>query len=130
MSKRQVVVAAFDLLVAGITGVAGLLWAARERLQNNLILENRSGQAIVILNVTTGGETAVFRDVPDGATRTAPFRITRDDGFALEGRLADGTACGGNFGYVTGGMSGQWARFVVRPSGEIDFQQCDYINQY
>lgn len=128
ISKRRIGFAVLVLLL--VVGVAGLLWAARGRLQNRLTVENRSGQAIALLRVTTGGETAVFRDLPDGAAATAPFRIQTDDHFAVEGRLEDGTGLGGNFGYVTNGMSGQRARFVVLPGGKIRFDQSNRIGPY
>ena len=74
MSTKTGVAGAAVLLVGGI---AGLLWATRERLQNRLTVENRSGQAIALLRVTTGGATAVLRDVPAGAWAAGGSSHTR-----------------------------------------------------
>lgn len=128
MSRRGSVCMGVALLLAG--GLAGLVWMARERLQNRLTVENRSGQPIALLKVTISGETTVHRNVPDGAAVTAPFPIHSDDHFAVEGQLADGTPVGGNFGYVTNGMSGERARLVVHPGGKVTFEQNNRVHPY
>src|SRR4051794_4183887 len=67
MSRRWRAVLAAAILLAG--GLAGLLRAARERLQSRLIVGNRPGQPVAVLRVTVGGETLSFRDIPDRGRR-------------------------------------------------------------
>jgi hypothetical protein len=123
MKKRSIVA----LVVVGV--MAGVLWAALERFQNRLTVENRSGQPLT-LRVTTGGETITLPEVPAGGEVTAAFPIRSDDHFAVGGMLAHGTAVGGEFGYVTNGMSGQRARFDISPGGKVEFSQSDWICPY
>ena len=128
MKKRGFAI--FFLIVVTIV----LLWGARERYherhRNQLVVENRSGQAIAQLRITITRETILFENVADGAEVAAPFRIGADDHFVVAGRLADGSAIGGNFGYVTNGMAGERARFRVGRGGAIDFDQDDNIPLY
>src|SRR5262245_42267741 len=98
------------LIIAAV--LVSVLWVLRDRFQNRLTVESRSGQRLAVLEVTITRETAVFRDVPVGAEVTATFRIGSDDHFVVNGQLADGTAMTGEFGYVTNGMAGEQARFV------------------
>src|SRR5262249_22774474 len=123
MTKRSIAA----LVLFGV--VVGVLWGVWDRLQNRFTVENRSGQELT-LRVTTGGETITLREVAAGAEATAAFRTGSDDHFTLEGRLADGTAVEGEFGYVTNGMSGQRARFVVFPGGKVEFSQSNWICPY
>jgi hypothetical protein len=110
--------------------LVGLLWVVRERYQNRLAVENRSGQAVAFLRVTIAGETIPFRDVRAGAEVTATFRIKTKDHFVVEGRLADGTRVGGEFGYVGNGMHRERAHFVILPDGEIEFRQSNTTTPY
>ena len=73
-----------------VLGLALFLWYNRERSQNRLSFENRSGQPIPLLRVTVAGQTSTFRDVPAGGERFAPLGADGER-FAVEGRLADGT---------------------------------------
>src|SRR6202022_2020249 len=72
-----------------LTVLLGLLWLARA-FQNRLTVENRSGQTVTLLELSIAGETIVFRELPDGGTVTAAFRIKTDDHFRVKGKLADG----------------------------------------
>jgi hypothetical protein len=125
MSKGKIAVLIVALLLCG-----GFVWWYHERHQNRLTVENRSGQPIAVLRVAITGETATFRDVAADSQVTGTFRIASDDHFTVEGRLADGKRITGQFGYVTGGMSGQRARFVVQPEGKIEFHQSGEIVPY
>src|SRR5262249_44529920 len=98
MKKRLLAV----LIIAAV--LVSVLCELRERCQNRLTVENRSGQRLAVLAVTITRETAVFRDVPVRADVTATFRIGSDAHFVVNGQLADGTAVAGEFGYVTKGM--------------------------
>jgi hypothetical protein len=128
MSKRRSAALIGVLLLVG--GLAWLVWSFHERVQNRLTVENCSGQPLSVLRVTVGGETLTFTDVPENAEVTGSFPIKSDDHFSVEGRLADGRRVGGEFGYVTNGMSGQWARFVVGPAGQIEFDQSTSVAPY
>ncbi len=128
MSRRRIAVLVGAVLFVG--ALVGLLVRHWERAQNRLTVENRSGQPLTVFKVITAGEAITFTDVPVGGEVTAAFGIQADDHFAVEGRLADGKRVGGDFGYVTNGMSGQRARFVVRPGGQIEFTQSSGINPY
>ncbi|HYT87589.1 MAG TPA: hypothetical protein VEL76_02615 [Gemmataceae bacterium] len=72
------------------------------------------------------------RSTPRGrpAVSWGRFRIGSDDHFTIKGRLADGTAVGGEFGYVTNGMAGERACFVVLPEGKVEFWQSNQIGPY
>jgi hypothetical protein len=107
-----------------VAGLAFLLSATGQR-SNVLTVENRSGQRIALLRVTITGKTSSWNDVPPGAEVSTLFRIKSDDHFAVEGRLEDGTMIRGQFGYVTTDMSGERARLIVLPGGEIKFHQGD-----
>jgi len=127
VSKRTIFLLTLVLLVAGLMWAG---WAGRERFQNRLFVENRSGQPITMLKIITGGETRVFHEVPDEAELSATFRIASDDHFAVDGLLANGTKVSGEFGYVTNGMSGEHAFFVIRPEGKIEFRQSNKTTPY
>jgi hypothetical protein len=99
-------------------------WAIWDRSQNRLTVENRSGQAIDIFRVSVGGDTVVVRELATGDETTAAFHVGRSKAhFVVDGRLADGTPIAGEFGYVSGGLGGQRARFIVRPGGRIEFSE-------
>lgn len=112
-SRLMIAVVLVGLIVGGVVGST----------QNQLTVENRSGQALSWIRVAVTGSSSVawFRDGPDEGVVSSTFRIGGDGHFQVNGRLADGTRLEGNFGYVTSGMSGQRARFVIRPGGKIDF---------
>jgi hypothetical protein len=121
MLRRRIVVA----FVGGLLIWGGASWLGRAT-ENRIVVVNRSGQPVSSLTVAVYGSDScpTFRDLPDGAEASAPFRIRGDGGFSVVGSLADGTRIqGGNFGYVTGGMYGERARFVIRPGGGLDFSQ-------
>jgi hypothetical protein len=118
------------LLALFVAGLAACIWLWSAGRRNWLTVENHSGQAIAQFRVTVGGRTIEFRDVPDGAAVSADFPIRADDHFAVEGRFADGTKIGGDFGYVTSGMAREHARFTVQQGGKIDFQQSHRIAIY
>jgi hypothetical protein len=115
--KRMLTLAGLILLAGGVT--TGLR-AAR----NSLVVENRSGQPIVRLEISMRSvPVAMFRNLSDGAEGSASFRIVGDESFDLIGALADGTRIGGNFGYFTTGSYGEHPRYIIRRCGQIDFMQ-------
>jgi hypothetical protein len=89
---------------------------------NRLVVTNESGQAIALLAITVGGEAIRFENVPAGDQASARFRIVGDDHFAVRGQMADGTTITDDCGYVTNGMYGVLATFVVRPGGKVEFK--------
>ena len=109
--------------VACIASACGGVVCCVRTVENRLVVENRSGQALawVKIGLAYSGPIATFHDLPDGGVETASFGIGGDDSFVLDARLADGTKAGGNFGYVTNGFYGVRPRFVVREGGKIDF---------
>jgi len=121
MVRRQVIaLAIIGLLIVG--GTTGSLRA----IQNRLTVENRSGQRISLLMIGIYGSSSscMFENLPDGGKASASFSIDRDGGFYVHGFLADGTSIlGGYFGYVTNGMYGEHAHFVVKQGGGLDFSQ-------
>jgi hypothetical protein len=112
----MIVLAAVGLVLGGITCVA-------RKVENRLFVENRAGQPIAWIRIATRASTVSFENVPDGELVTALFHIAGDDDFAVTRKLADGTGLGGNHGYVTNGMYGERARFVIQRDGKIDFSQ-------
>jgi hypothetical protein len=107
-------------LILAVGGVATGLCAAR----NRLVVENRSGQPIVRLEVSMRSvPVATFSDLPDAGVGSATFRVVGDNSFDLSGTLADGTQVGGNFGYFTTGSYGEHPRFIIRRRGQIEFTQ-------
>jgi hypothetical protein len=98
-------------------------WTVWSRIENRLVVTNESGQAISFLTITVGGETILREDIPAPGSVSARFRIRGDDHFAIRCRLADGTEIAENLGYVSNGMSGERAEFVIRPGGKLEFKQ-------
>lgn len=107
------------LLVAALVGAA--CWALWPR-PNRLVVTNESGQAIAFLAITVGGDTIRFENVPPGAQVSAPFRIVGDDHYAVRGQMADGQTIADDCGYVSNGMEGVLATFVIRPGGKVEFK--------
>jgi hypothetical protein len=118
--RRVIALAIIGLLVLG-----GTTWSLRA-FQNRLTVENRSGQAVSLMMIGVQGSSSsfMFENIPDGSKESATFSIIRDGGFYVHGFLADGTEmAGGSYGYVTNGMYGEHARFVVKQGGGLDFSQ-------
>jgi hypothetical protein len=109
--------------VAAVALVAALISTAWRSTRNRIVVENRSGVSVESLSVTVGGKSIAFGSIPPGGTAEAAFLIRGDDHFAVTGKLADGSTLGGDFGYVTGGMYGETARFGIEPGGKIQFSQ-------
>jgi hypothetical protein len=90
------------LTLAGLILVAGGLTAGLRIARNRLVVENRSGQPIIRLEISMRSvPVATFRNLPDGAEGSATFRIVGDNSFDLIGAMAYGTRVGDNFGYFT-----------------------------
>ena len=111
------------VLVAGLLVSLAGVWFVRAQLANQLTVVNESGQAIEWITIRVGRWPVRLEDIPPGESISARFDIKSDDSFAVEGQLADGTLIGGGFGYVTHGMYGERASFVVQRDGEILFDQ-------
>jgi hypothetical protein len=112
------------LALAGLILVAGGITAGLRIARNRLVVENRSGQPVVRLEVSMRSvPVATFRNLPDGAQGSATFRVAGDNSFDLCGAFADGTRVGGNFGYFTTGGYGEHPRFIIQRGGQIDFTQ-------
>ena len=110
------------LTLAGLILMAGGLTAGLRTARNRLVVENRSGQPIVLLEISMRSVPfATFRNLPDGAEGWATFRIVGDNSFDLIGALADGTRVGGNYGYFTTGSYGEHPHLIIRRGGRIDF---------
>lgn len=106
------------LLGAALAGAA--CWVLWPR-PNSLVVANETGQAIRFLAVSVGGETIRFENLPSGGQASAPFRIAGDGHYAVRGELADGKTVADDCGYVTNGMDGVQATFVIRPGGKVEF---------
>jgi hypothetical protein len=112
------------LALAGLILVAGGITSGLRAARNRLVVENRSGQPIVRLEVSMRSvPVATFHNLSDGAEGSATFRVVGDNSLDLSGALADGTRVRGNFGYFTTGGYGERPRFIVRRGGQIDFTQ-------
>jgi hypothetical protein len=119
--QRQVI----TLAIIGLLILGGTTWSLRA-IQNRLTVENRSGQSVSLLMIGIYGSSSclMFENVPDGGMVSARFNVDRDGGFYVHGFLADGTNIkDGYYGYVTNGMYGEHARFVVKQGGGLDFSQ-------
>jgi len=103
------------------------VFAIRVHMQNWLEVKNESGKAIRILTIEVTHEVIRFGDISDGSTVFGRFQIGSDDHFAVRGELADGTRISANCGYVTNGMSGEQATFVIRPGGKVEFSQSNSL---
>jgi hypothetical protein len=102
-------------------------WTAIYCLRNRLVVENRSGQTISSLEISIGGSSIHFDEIAAGADAGAPFWFESDDHFVIKGRMADGKAIDRHLGYVTNGLPPQRARFTIRPTGEVDFEQWTFL---
>jgi len=114
------------MMALGITGLMlGMVTQGLRWTLNRLTVVNRSGQPISQVKIAVTGSSSVvlFEDVPDRGDVSSTFAIGSDGQFRVSGTLADGTSLKGDFGYVTHGMYGEQARFLVKPGGEIDFFQ-------
>lgn len=113
------------LAVAGLAFVFGGITCFRRSTENRLVVENRSGQNLIALQIVMphSGQVITFKNIPDGGAESARFAIDGDDGFAVKGLLGDGTRLGGYVGYVTNGMYGVHPRFVILKGGRIDFTE-------
>jgi hypothetical protein len=109
--------------VAVVALIAALIAAADRAARNRILVENRSGLAVVGLRIAVGPNRIGFSTLDPGRTVDTTFSLRGDASFAVSGRLADGTPIGGNFGYVTGGMFGETAHFTIGPGGEILYRQ-------
>lgn len=109
--------------VVAVALVTALLSATWRATSNRVVIENRSGLAIISLSVTVAGRSIGFPPVPPGDAVEASYQVIGDDHFILAGKLSDGTEFGGDFGYVTSGMYGNVGRFVIEPGGVINFDQ-------
>ncbi len=118
--RKVITLAIIGVLILGVT-----TWSLRA-IQNRLTVENRSGQPVSLLLIGIYGSSSsfMFENVPDGGKASGSFSIDRDGGFYVHGFLADGTnIAGGYFGYVTNGMDGEHAHFIVKQGGGLDFSQ-------
>jgi hypothetical protein len=93
-------------------GLAVLAWTLANR-SRGVIIENHSGQTVKVLNVTLGGETKTFHDVPEGKPMTETFKAGSDDLLTVEGRLADDTRIRFR------GKPGGDLHFLILPRGEM-----------
>jgi len=119
--RRQVIV----LAIIGVLILGGTIWSLRA-IQNRLTVENRSGQPVSLLMIGVYGSSSsfMFENLPDGGKVSGSFSIDSDGGFYVHGFLADGTnIAGGYYSYVTNGMYGEYAHFVVKQGGGLDFSQ-------
>ena len=101
-----------------VAGLALLLWGLLGQFQAHLIIENRSGQPIVLLQISSGGKTRNLTDLAPGARVSVPVQATGADSFVVEGRLKDGTFLRGRFTHMD-------ARAVVSvlPGGQLQVRQ-------
>jgi hypothetical protein len=110
------------VVVVLIIGAAAFA-VAREYLANRLTVVNESGQAIKQLSITVGKRPLSFEHLPAGGTAAGQFWIESDDGFQVDGQLADATPIRDNVGYVTHGMCRERAEFTVKPGGKVVLEQ-------
>ncbi len=127
MRRHLVILTIIGVLILGAT-----TWSLRA-IQNRLTVENHSGQPISLLMIGVYGSSSsfMFENVPDGGKESASFSFARDGGFYVHGFLADGTnLTSGYYGYVTNGMYGEHAHFVVKQGGGLDFSQGRDLGNY
>jgi|GEM_PF-3016986 len=110
---------------AAVAVIGLILWAGVRCLrgaENRLTVVNRSGRTVARLRVEVANSPSSFawEGLPDGGSVSSPFEVGGDGHFAVSGRLDDGTALGGEFGYVTDGTYGARVRLVVTPGGAIE----------
>jgi hypothetical protein len=103
--------------VLAVASIGLVWWYARNHSPNYLTVENRSGEVITVLRITTAGETETFRDVAEKATKASPSPVQDGDRFVVEGRLADGTRIKTN-----GMISESSLHVIILPGGQIQFR--------
>lgn len=109
------------ILVAAVAVALAVGVKAYDATRHRLVVENLSGQTIEHVSVTVCGRKHEFEDLAAGQIVSFVIVVDRDGDFDVKGKLADGTAFGGNCGYVTGGEYGR-DRIVVLPRGALDLQ--------
>jgi hypothetical protein len=103
-----------------LAALIALVWITRQMAEQQLTIENRSGQAITFLRVTAGTEPITFRDVRAGAEVTVPLKGGKDASFKVDGQLADGGLIRGLF---PSRPAGQRGNLVVGPGGMLIVRQ-------
>jgi hypothetical protein len=102
------------LAFVAVAGLALLIWYYF-REPSGLVIENHSGQTISRLEVSAGGRTVTFRDVPNGKQVTATNATA--GALELDGQFRDGTRIRAQFAEVPG------SGLVVGPGGQITLRK-------
>lgn len=110
------------MILVGIVGLilGGIAWYLRGD-EHYFIIENRSGEPIAQLQVSTHSSRANFVNIADGKWVRSRFRAFGHPEFYVAGNLADGTKLRAGFGYVKAMTTHSHPIFTFRPGGTIEF---------
>ena len=102
-----------------------MIWGImfRSRLEDRLIVVNKSGQEISELEIKAGEQAIEFGKVAHNQTVTRTTDVRDASKLSLNGRLADGTRFALTANSVKKGWLGQEANFTILPGGSIQLQQ-------
>ncbi len=103
-------------LAIPVVAALGILVWAMGRTGNVVTIENVSGQSIPLLQITRGGETKSFKDVPPGKSVAAMTTVS--GAFSVDGKLADGTLLRSRFGEAEARVD-----LVLLPGGQLTYRK-------
>ena len=95
----------------------------RSRLEDRLIVVNKSGQEVSALEIKTGDQTIDFGEIPKNQTVVRTFDTRDAVKFSLNGHLSDRTRFALTANSVKSGWLGQEVTFTIRPGGSIQLVQ-------
>ena len=112
---RRLAILKWMFLLVGIAIVYGVYI----RVQNRFTVTNASGQTVRSLRVQAGASVHHFENVDNLSRVSSSFQIVSDSGYEVSGILADGKTFHRGCGYLSNGMWGERARFVIDRQGNV-----------
>ena len=113
MLKRKIIVAAVLLLLAG-----GFVVYQAFRERPTLVIENRSGQRVVYLQVQVGDQRIAFRDIKDKVDIPVTMQLKQGETLTVNVRLEDRAET-----ITRRTLTGdEKLRGVIRPGGSLEIR--------
>jgi hypothetical protein len=107
----------FRLAVVFAVGIGYLAWSLTREHVQRITVENLSGQPIVSLQVSIGGETRSFKDIRAGGEITATFKNKAAQRFLIKGQFLDGSMLSAT------SAEDEFLSVTIQPGGQIKFNK-------